>query len=1059
MRDIKVLYRSNGVLFLSHLLSTRIQDFSKFQFPRFSLLHYYDYDETSLGPDEHLFYLEPFKRRILTDNILSYDLPNDEIPLGAPRAISGPVINKIRAYYFTHRKFRLVKTPYLTNKDPNIMMMLNYGYINRIYRYLDKPLNLYYKWYNLFTTIYSTINKVAEVSNVNQFLFIKVPTSLPSLSQLHRFNTINHMALSVFDTEDLLLIRDIYAWIYKEKMTSVFSILSEKALKSLNLIFFINSKYYWINAYSLYSFDKENETTMRLSNRVQPMMLSRIYLNSLINLNSSGIIEVNPTDTEETPPSTEETIDEDATDEDDLNDEPESGSISKPIYHDGTREVTPTHKIQNISDIENDIEQDKEDSIDLAIKEMEENLAGLEQTTKLRDLAKELNKPIETNHLTVSKVSVSATPHDDLTLKLEAFKKLEVFTGSELKAMERKALSFTTMKDPYSNNELLKDSIKIDQAKLVITPDIEHYSDSNTVLDKTMLRSTLAEFDKKYLSTIYKKDVSAMVVNLQRAGIILEDYKVETVETISDQYEIHSVRVQPIDGVASTLYFKLPIVDSNGEFMVNQTKYRSRKQRGDLPIKKIGHDTVALTSYYGKLFVIRNQRKSNSLSDYLFKSIFNEGVQKTNGVIQDVKVNNAFDNLLLSPRIYSALSINFESFVINDNTYLWNHKSIENVFTKDQLKDIEKDGTICCGYTKDNKPIIVKTDNEFFIYDNKESHPLGDFYNISGISETLSPVEFTSAKVFSKEIPLAIVLGYYLGLDKLLLLLKSKYRIEDKVRGSISLSSNEYSISFKDKVLIFDKRDTESSLIIGGLTAYKDIVSQYRFEQFNQPHVYFNLLAEKGFSGIYIKEMDLLRDLFIDPITEELLESLKEPTTFIGLLLKSNELLSTDNHPDDLDMRTMRIKGYERMAGTVYNTLVSAVRSFRVRNNNRRVRIDLSPNEVFRTIMNDPANILVSDINPIQTLKQEEAVTYLGEGGRTRQGMNKESRRYHPTDMGIISEATISSGDVAINTYLSANPLFNSLRGTASAYNFKEDKGTSLLSTSALTAPGSMHDD
>jgi hypothetical protein len=1055
MRDIKVLYRTNGILFLNHLLSTKVRDFSQFQFPKRSLLHYYDYDEMSLGPDEHLFYLEPFKRRILIDNILSYDLPNGELPLGVPRAVLGPIANRLRAYFFAHRKFRLYKDPHVSNKDPNIMMMLNYGYLNRIYKYIEKPLNLYYKWYNLFSTIYSTVNRVAEASNVNQFLFIKIPASLPSLSQLHRFNTINHAALDIFDTEDLLIVRDIYAWIYKEKMTSVLSILTDKALRSLNLIFFVNNKYYWINAYYLFSFNKENETTMRIANRAQPTMLARIYVNSLINLNSSGIIEVNPEEATEEPTEPEEVIDEDATDSYDTEDSPSN----KPVYNDIAGASSKPTKLQNIADVEADIDATGENSLELAIKQMEENLDGLEQTTKLRDLAKEVGRPIETGHAALVKINTQNMPHEDLSIKLDAFKRLEVLTGSELKAMERKAEIFHTLRDPQSPTVYLKDSITIDKKDLEVKPDTIQYADSNTVLDKTMLRSTLDMFDRKYLETVYRKDVNSMVVNLQRAGIIIEDYKVEKVETITDQYEIHSVRVQPIDGVASTIYFKLPIMNESGEFMVNQTRYRARKQRGDLPIKKIGHDTVALTSYYGKLFVIRNQRKSNSLSEYLFKSIFNEGIQKADGTIRNVKVNSAFDNLLVTPRIYSAISLNFESFAIASDAYVWNHKTIEGMFTKERLDGIEKDGAICCGYTKNKEPIVVKPDNEFFVYEDNQARPLGDFYTISGISESSSPVEFTSAKIFSKEIPLVLVLGYYLGLENLLSILGVKYRQPNRDQSLAKISPDEYAVVFKDTTLIFSKRDTYSSLIVGGLTAYKDSISKYRLEQFNQPHVYFNLLAEKGFSGIYIKEMDLLKDLFIDPITSELLETMHEPRTFTGLLLKANEMLAIDAHPDDLDMRTMRIKGNERMAGIMYNTLVSAVRSFRVRNNNRRVRIDISPNEVFRTIMNDPANVLVSDINPIQTLKQDESVTYLGEGGRTRQGMNKESRRYHPTDMGIISEATICSGDVAINTYLSANPLFNSLRGTASAYNFEEDKGTSLLSTSALIAPGSMHDD
>ncbi len=67
--------------------------------------------------------------------------------------------------------------------------------------------------------------------------------------------------------------------------------------------------------------------------------------------------------------------------------------------------------------------------------------------------------------------------------------------------------------------------------------------------------------------------------------------------------------------------------------------------------------------------------------------------------------------------------------------------------------------------------------------------------------------------------------------------------------------------------------------------------------------------------------MDLIVDMFIDPITKEILTEMKEPTDFIGLLVRSAELLQTDWSPDETDMMHMRIKGYERMAGAVYTEL------------------------------------------------------------------------------------------------------------------------------------------
>ena len=101
----------------------------------------------------------------------------------------------------------------------------------------------------------------------------------------------------------------------------------------------------------------------------------------------------------------------------------------------------------------------------------------------------------------------------------------------------------------------------------------------------------------------------------------------------------------------------------------------------------------------------------------------------------------------------------------------------------------------------------------------------------------------------------------------------------------------------------------------------------------------------------------------------------------------------------------------------------------------------------------------VNDINPIQNLKESEAVTFGGTGGRNSRSLTRDTREHHPTDSGIISEATRDSSDAGISTFTSANPNLNSVRGTVTVKPIKDISPTSLLSTSALLSPGSDKDD
>ncbi len=1040
MREYSIIYKQTGIRTLSQYLTPRIHAFESFQFPRNSLLHYVTLDESGIGPDEDLFYLQDIKRKILVENVNNYSGDTKEL-LGSPMFLAAGLANKERSFFFEHKKFRLVKNIGQIN-NTNGLSLVNYSYLPSVYRYHDQPLVDYYKWYNLFNTVISKMIFLAKTSIAEQFLFLKIPAVIPSLSTFRKFKSITHLSLETFNTPELLIVRDIYHWIINDPENSLFSKVPNENLEKLNLVVYFNNKYYLLNMYYFYSFIKDHETTLKLTFKTKPEMLAKMFLNSLVVLQSDGIIEENP-EAEETQDKNEEVINEEETDTDDTETE-------STVKVEGNRVNAASSKpIKYLTDIELDKDENQEEAeLQSSIANLKSNLDNLEREDKLRELS--TNTSFDE---LVKSIHEEDTPHEALNKKLDNINEVKILTGSEIKALRKKIDSFPSLSNPYDPNSKLISSTKITKEELEIDPYKDQMKGNDAVIDKTMLKSTLVDFDKQYIENTLHKDILNAVMNLQHAGIIIDSYKIEPTYTIGGDYETHIVKIHPLDGKPSTLYFKLPIINSNGEFMVNQIRSRTRKQRGDAPIKKIKPDKVALTSYYNKLFVERSQRKADSLHEYLFKYIFSNGIQIPDNFINTVKINDVFDHDYKSSRLYSAMSMNFSTLVVNDYTFNFNHKEMEKELDKKELDFLDMHLLNPVGKYKDG--ILALNDkDELVIVKGKDIEVISNFFELLGIDPDKLPIEYTNVKIFSHDVPLALVLGHYVGLDNILKLLNVSHEFVDT---KTKVSNDSLVIEFKDKKLIIDKTNKEAIGIFGGLI--KQDTKKYHYEEFNKKNVYFNLLADMGLNTIYTKEMDLLKELFIDPITLELLKDNKDPTTFIGLLLKANKLLVTDDHPDDLDMRYMRIKGYERVAGIVYNTLTKAIRVYKLKNNNGQGKVDLSPNQIFKEIVEDPANLLVTDINPIQILKQSEAVTFLGHGGRQRDVMNKESRRYHPNDMGIISEATVDSGDVAINTYLSANPLLNSTRGTVDKYSFDRDKGTSLFSTSALLAPASIHDD
>jgi hypothetical protein len=473
-----------------------------------------------------------------------------------------------------------------------------------------------------------------------------------------------------------------------------------------------------------------------------------------------------------------------------------------------------------------------------------------------------------------------------------------------------------------------------------------------------------------------------------------------------------------------------------------------------MPIRKIGPNTVALSSYYGKTFIMSGKKMANNSLEWIIKRINVLGI--TDGsIVSKVAPGDVFNNNFKAPYIYNGLSNTYRYLKIKNLNLYFDHNSITSYVSEDIVKQLEVNGSIVVGITDDHLPIEVDTNNIFYVVNNGSKIELGDIFTILDLDISKSPVEYTEVRVFSKPIPVGIVLGYFLGFETLLKLLKVDYTTSEEPR--VKLDKYQYKISFKNITYIFSRKDKLSTLILGGFLLFDKQLTKYDSSLFNSKDIYFNLLTSIGLSVVYIRELELLNQLFIDPITKSILETMNKPVTYIGLLIEASKMLLTYNHPDSQDMKDMRISGYERMSGTIYKELVTSIRQYKGKHIRSKAKIDMSPYTIWQSIMTDPAKKIVEDINPIQNLKEQEIVTYVGNNGRSKETINKKTRAYHENDIGLISEATVDSSDVGINAYTSSNPKFTSLRGMTDTTT--PCTTTNMLSTSANLAPAIHSDD
>jgi hypothetical protein len=632
-------------------------------------------------------------------------------------------------------------------------------------------------------------------------------------------------------------------------------------------------------------------------------------------------------------------------------------------------------------------------------------------------------------------------------------------TPIELKKFQKLAVSYKTMKAPDGITPLA-DFMVIKPEDLALKLDMP-MPEATAVLDKTMLHSSLNTFDRKYVDHVLHKDYANAVMSLQNAGVAVTNYKIEKQHDILGGYEDHTLKLQPIVGQPSTLRFKLPIVNSDGTYTAGGVKYRLRKQRGDLPIRKIANNKVALTSYYGKTFVTRARKASDDYGQWLLTQVTAKASDRDNLDIVQAVYSDVFNQTLICAREYSAIGKGIKSFLCKGFSFNFDRKEVLATYPPALLKKFEKQHTVFVAIEANQSSYLMLNVDGYLTRvsaDGASVKPLEHITDFLGIESRSAPIESISAGIFGKDIPVAVIMALQMGLEKLLVLLKV-----DPVRipagEKYQLKHNEYAIRFNDETLVFDKTNRLATLLLAGFNEYEKQLRLFSVYSFDKRGVYVNLLESAGIGVRYVREIDLADSMFVDPITRDILIELKEPTTYLGLLLKAAEMLLVDAHPDELDPASMRIKGYERMSGAVYSELVQSVRAHNGSLGKANTSIQLNPYAIWKKISEDPVKIQVSEMNPIATLKESEAVTYGGVGGRSSLSMTKRTRGYHRNDMGTISEATVDSSDTGINVFTSADPKFTSVRGVSKRFNLEKPNITNLLSTSALLSPCSDTDD
>lgn len=1051
MKLYKDFYRMYGVRKDAQFLAPVMPLIADLKLPRDSIYHHVGQASVlDSGPASDDIMFNQYNKPIYVGHIV-----RNGDDLGHPRPVSLVADNEVRPYHTRNRRFKRMQDLEAVQRDDQTLIIYNYAFIPRFYAYNRSVYTDYNRWHNQQAAVWQNIADLMIANNRQHFIRAQLPKILPSVADLNTAtNNMNQKMVTLFDTPESLFLLELWKWFGEDRETSLVSKVDKQHYSRVNIVFLESGRWVCFNLGLLDSWRKATKEELKKNPEanekgLDASTLQRRFLRLVMSLFEARTVA-----------SSEITQVADRAPADD------KSAAGAPVVDKAVKVPVldrKTGKVQLVSPAESgevlvhtiDAPDDSADSItdstEISTK-IDADLAELENISiRVRGVLNEQGQKVK------EVVIEEAATLDEAYIKVaRRYSESGDLSAAEYLRFEKAASAYKSIKAP--DGTTLDKFIVIPKEAVALPESPNVVSDIPTVTDKTMLKSSLQTFDSKYVKEVFPRDVASMVLNVQNAGIAVTDYQVEEVKTVLGSYLDTTVKVLPIEGAPSTWRFKLPLLNEDGSYMANNVKYRLRKQRADLPIRKVAADRVALTSYYGKTFVTRSTKRVNDYGRWLSNAVMAKGLDDGDLTVKDMYPGNVFDHLFVSPRLYSILAMSFRGFSVSGFELSFDHSRRKSNYGEDTLKQYETDGAVVFGKNNKGQFLVMHKDDSLYVADQGkliEFPPMEELLHLDG---TRAPVDFSEVKVFGNAIPVGFVLAYEMGLQRLIDMLGVTPR-RVQAGSRTNMLPHEYSLVFADETWIFSRNDAKAAMILAGFNEYRQAIRQYNAYDFDKRDVYWNVLDANKLSTRYIREMDLLYQMFIDPITKELLIDMREPTDFRGLLLRASEMLLTDSHPDELDSAYMRLRGNERMAGAVYSELVKAIRLHNGRSGKSRFPIDLYPHAVWQNIAKDPSNSLISEINPIQNLKEIEAVTYSGVGGRNSRSMTKHTRAYHDNDMGTISESTVDSGSVAINTFTPADPQFNSLRGTSRRYEIGKTGATALLSTSALLSVGSDKDD
>ena len=417
------------------------------------------------------------------------------------------------------------------------------------------------------------------------------------------------------------------------------------------------------------------------------------------------------------------------------------------------------------------------------------------------------------------------------------------------------------------------------------------------LVDKSMTKSSVDRFNSAYIKQTMKRDIASTLTSFSSQGMFLTDLE----ETPSGDELSHLVdytaKYEDVDGVRHSVKFTLPRIDENGNCLINGTLKSIRMQRVNVPICKVSPTRVALNTNFNKALVERNVAKAHNFYTRI-RAMLEKSEVKWSAVYESIEYKE-----IPLPYEYSSMARNMKSLTTPVFTWTFRYDSRFSGMKNDRINELagleDKYGVYFgSGGERNELQYFMDVQCVLTVYDRLQKKVVNSTTIIDYLTDVLHVprkmftewIEIKGLKGVSKKFPVIFALCYRYGLEGMLKYLHADYTLYE-VNERVETRSSDIVLKFKDKKLIIRGVPKTIGLLFCGLVEYD--LTEILFEEMSEKDPYYDMIQQQGLPIYYLKNIDTVFDMFIDPITKDVLAQMGEPTNMRDLLIRCAVLLTT----------------------------------------------------------------------------------------------------------------------------------------------------------------------